>query len=127
MTGGLIQLVTYGSQDIFLTGNPEITFFKIVYLRHTNFAQETLEEFFDGTVDFDEEVSCTLSNHGDLAHKMAIKVDLPEVDLTKSNTHLIKSYLTEERLAELGELDEVTERWGVKVTNENYYCYFTDH
>ena len=49
MGGGLMQLVAYGAQDAFLTGNPEITFFKIVYRRHTNFAMESIQQVFDGT------------------------------------------------------------------------------
>ena len=36
MGGGLLQLVAYGAQDVYLTGNPQITFFKVVYRRHTN-------------------------------------------------------------------------------------------
>ena len=47
MGGGLMQLVAYGSQDIYLTGNPQITFFKIVYRRHTNFSMEHIEVFFE--------------------------------------------------------------------------------
>ena len=44
MSGGLMQLVAYGAQDIYLTGNPQITFFKVVYRRHTNFALEAIEQ-----------------------------------------------------------------------------------
>lgn len=44
MSGGLLQLVAYGSQDVYLTGNPQITFFKVVYRRHTNFAIEAIEQ-----------------------------------------------------------------------------------
>jgi hypothetical protein len=46
MGGGLMQLVAYGAQDIYLTGNPQITFFKVVYRRHTNFAMEAIEQTF---------------------------------------------------------------------------------
>lgn len=46
MAGGLMQLVAYGAQDIYLTGNPQITFFKVVYRRHTNFATESIEQTF---------------------------------------------------------------------------------
>ena len=49
MGGGLMQLVAYGAQDIYLTGNPQITFFKVVYRRHTNFAMETVEQTLSGT------------------------------------------------------------------------------
>ena len=50
MGGGLMQLVAYGAQDIYLTGNPQITFFKVVYRRHTNFSMEAIEQTFSGTV-----------------------------------------------------------------------------
>ena len=52
MPGGLLQLVAYGAQDVYLTGNPQITFFKIVYRRYTNFAIETVEHTFTGTIGF---------------------------------------------------------------------------
>ena len=48
MGGGLMQLVAYGAQDIYLTGNPQITFFKVVYRRHTNFSMETIAQTFNG-------------------------------------------------------------------------------
>ena len=48
MGGGLMQLVAYGAQDIYLTGNPQITFFKVVYRRHTNFAMEAIPQTFNG-------------------------------------------------------------------------------
>ena len=52
MGGGLMQLVAYGAQDIYLTGNPQITFFKVVYRRHTNFSMESIEQTFNGSADF---------------------------------------------------------------------------
>ena len=66
MGGGLMQLVAYGAQDIYLTGNPQITFFKVVYRRHTNFAVESIEQTFNGAVDFDRRVTATISRNGDL-------------------------------------------------------------
>ena len=48
MGGGLMQLVAYGAQDIYLTGNPQITFFKVVYRRHTNFSMESIQQTFSG-------------------------------------------------------------------------------
>ncbi|NBO71224.1 hypothetical protein EBV26_12210, partial [bacterium] len=50
--GGLMQLVAYGAQDVYLTGNPQITFFKVVYRRHTNFAMESIENPFNGSPGF---------------------------------------------------------------------------
>ena len=46
MAGALMQLVAYGAQDVFLTGTPEITFWKVSYRRHTNFAMESIEQTF---------------------------------------------------------------------------------
>jgi hypothetical protein len=48
MTGGLLQLAAYGAQDIYLTGNPQITFFTAVYRRHTNFAIQSISQYFNG-------------------------------------------------------------------------------
>ena len=48
MGGGLMQLVAYGAQDIYLTGNPQITFFKVVYRRHTNFSMECIQQTING-------------------------------------------------------------------------------
>ena len=48
MGGGLMQLVAMGAQDVYLTGNPQITFFKVVYRRHTNFSKECIKQEFNG-------------------------------------------------------------------------------
>ena len=66
MGGGLLQLVAYGAQDVYLTGNPQITFFKVVYRRHTNFALESIEQTFNGSVGFGNRVTATISRNGDL-------------------------------------------------------------
>ena len=76
MGGGLMQLVAYGAQDIYLTGNPQITFFKVVYRRHTNFAIESIEQTFTGSVDFGRKISCTIDRNGDLLHKMYLEIDM---------------------------------------------------
>ena len=67
MAGGLMQLVAYGAQDVYLTGNPQITFWKVSYKRHTNFAMESIEQTFNGQADFGRRVTCTISRNGDLA------------------------------------------------------------
>jgi hypothetical protein len=76
MGGGLMQLVAYGAQDIYLTGNPQITFFKVVYRRHTNFSMESIKQTFDGRADFGREVSATISRNGDLVHRMYLEHDV---------------------------------------------------
>ena len=71
-----MQLVAYGAQDIYLTGNPQITFFKVVYRRHTNFAMESIEQTFNGAVDFNRRVTATISRNGDLIKDMWLEVFL---------------------------------------------------
>ena len=80
MAGGLMQLVAYGAQDVFLTGTPEITFWKVSYRRHTNFAMESIEQTFSGQADFGRRVTCTLSRNGDLAYRTYLQVTLPQID-----------------------------------------------
>ena len=80
MGGALMQLVAYGAQDVFLTGTPEITFWKVSYRRHTNFAMESIEQTFSGQADFGRRVTCTISRNGDLAYKTYLQVTLPEIN-----------------------------------------------
>ena len=84
MTGGLLHLATFGSQDIFLTGNPQITFFKIVYRRHTNFAIESVQQFFIAQPNFGQEVLCIVDKLGDLMNKVYLEIELPKIDLAKN-------------------------------------------
>lgn len=74
-----MQLVAYGEQDIFLTQNPQITFFKIVYRRHTNFSVEQIPQNFTNTPNFKKRVSCTISKSGDLIGNIFLVVTLPEI------------------------------------------------
>ena len=74
-----MQLVAYGAQDIYLTGNPQITFFKVVYRRHTNFSMEAIEQTFNGSADFGRKVNCTISRNGDLIHRVYLQVKLPSL------------------------------------------------
>ena len=79
-----MQLVAYGAQDIYLTGNPQITFFKVVYRRHTNFSMESIEQTFSGTADFGKRVTATISRNGDLVHRMWLQATVPAVVGTTS-------------------------------------------
>jgi hypothetical protein len=85
MGGGLMQLVAYGAQDVYLTGNPQITFWKVTYRRHTNFAMESIEQTFNGQADFGRRVTCTISRNGDLAYRTYLQVTLPEIGQTQAN------------------------------------------
>ena len=82
MGGGLMQLVAYGAQDIYLTGNPQITFFKVVYRRHTNFSIESIDQTLNGTVSATgSNLSATIARNGDLISNMHFDVELPELTL----------------------------------------------
>ena len=85
MGGGLMQLVAYGAQDVYLTGNPQITFWKVTYRRHTNFAMESIEQTFNGQADFGRRVQCTISRNGDLAYRTYLQVTLPEINQSDHN------------------------------------------
>jgi hypothetical protein len=80
-----MQLVAYGAQDVYLTGNPQITFFKVVYRRHTNFAMESIENPFNGNPRFGNQVTCTIQRNGDLIHRMYLQATLPAVTLQSSD------------------------------------------
>ncbi len=73
MGGGLLQLVAYGAQDVYLTGNPQITFFKAAYRRHTNFAIEAIEQTFNGTPAFGSRVTCQITRNGDLINRVYLR------------------------------------------------------
>jgi hypothetical protein len=79
MSGGLMQIVAYGAQDVYLTGNPQITYFKVVYRRHTNFAVESIEQTFNGTADFGRKVTALISRSGDLIGRVYLQATLPAV------------------------------------------------
>lgn len=84
MGGGLMQLVSYGAQDIYISGNPQITFWKILYKRHTNFALESIEVTFNGQADFNKRVTAVINRNADLMYKTYVQVVLPQIDLTQS-------------------------------------------
>jgi len=77
MTGGIIQLAAKGFQDIFLVDNPQITLFKTVYRRHTNFSIEVIPQLFTHTPDFGRKITCIISRSGDLLSKMYLVIKLP--------------------------------------------------
>ena len=79
MGGGLMQLVSYGAQDVYISGNPQITFWKILYKRHTNFAVESIEVTFNGQADFNKRVTAVINRNADLMYKTYVQVVLPSV------------------------------------------------
>lgn len=79
MGGGILQLSAYGGQDIETVGNPQISFFKSVYKKHTNFAIETIEQQFEGSISNKEsKVFAKINKNGDLIHKTYLDIKFPE-------------------------------------------------
>ena len=77
-----MQLVAYGAQDVYLTGNPQITFFKVVYRRHTNFSIEPIQQTWNGAPDFGRTVTCNINRNGDLITNMYVAVVLNSIPAT---------------------------------------------
>jgi len=80
-----MQLVAYGAQDVYLSGNPQITFFKVVYRRHTNFSVEPIQQTWNGAGDFGRSVTCNINRNGDLITNMYVVVSLKNVDAVESD------------------------------------------
>ena len=87
MGGGLLQLVAYGAQDVYLTGNPQITFFKVVYRRHTNFALESIQQTFNGNASLGSRVSVLVTRNGDLINRMYFKGTFSNTGGTSTKTY----------------------------------------
>ena len=85
MGGGLLQLVAYGAQDVYLTGNPQITFFKAAYRRHTNFAIEAIEQTFNGNPAFGSRVTCQITRNGDLINRVYLRATFTNTGAEAAN------------------------------------------
>lgn len=85
MTGSILQLVAYGIEDIFLTNEPQITYFKVVYKRHTNFSREEIRQNFIQKPDFNTQVSANIVKNGDLMEKSYLVMTLPEIKSFKND------------------------------------------
>jgi hypothetical protein len=115
--GGLLQLVATGKQDLYLTGNPQISYFKMVYRRHTNFAVEAQAMYFDGTPNFGQRITCLIPRRGDLLGRVYLDVTLPQIKDTSGNilsyTNAVGHALIQEITFEVGEqeIDRQTGEW----------------
>ena len=85
MTGSVLQLVAYGIEDIFLTNEPQITYFKVVYKRHTNFSREEIRQNFSQKPDFNAQISAIISRNADLMEKSYLVITLPEIKKSTDN------------------------------------------
>jgi hypothetical protein len=116
--GGLLQLVAQGKQDVFLTGNPQVTWFKMVYRRYTNFSIESQIIQFDNQPDFGRRITCLLPRKGDLLGPLWLEIKLPAiVDALTGNplsyTNSTAHALIQEISFEIGsqEIDKQTGEW----------------
>jgi hypothetical protein len=78
MGGGLLQLVAYGAQDAYIIGNPHITFWKVLYKRHTNFAMEAMRVNFTGAPTYGQRIVAVVNRNADLIGKTYVEVVLPD-------------------------------------------------
>ena len=118
MGGGLMQLVAYGAQDIYLTGNPQITFFKVVYRRHTNFSMESIQQAFSGSLALGKKVSCNVSRNGDLLTKVYLELVLEDV-ITDVETTEPMTFQKIENYEPVGDIITVTNNGFTHVVNNN--------
>lgn len=85
MAGGLINIVSYASNDLYLTGAPQITFYKMVYRRYTNFAMESIYLDFDDDIKFGYESELVPPRIGDLIHKAYLHLSIPNISVTNQD------------------------------------------
>ena len=102
MAGGLMQLVAYGAQDVYLTGQPKVTFFQAVYKRHTNFAMENIQQTVNGSAASSGRVSVTIARNGDLVGNMYVALTPiagAYTNLTSNNTLTDACWIAERAIA----------------------------
>ena len=99
MAGGLMQLVAYGAQDVYLTGNPKVTFFQAVYKRHTNFAMELIQQTTNGSPASSGRVSVTIARNGDLVGNMHVALTPTATALTSNNSGFDTNWVAERAIA----------------------------
>jgi hypothetical protein len=119
MTGGLLQIVTSGKQDIYLTINPQITFFKKVYRRHTNLALELKEYNSEQTPEYDNKVTFLL-NVGDAIHRCYFEIELP--NLSFSDKYITNPKYNSTKSSKISNYQTQANIWSDYYTNLKGYC-----
>ena len=102
MAGGLMQLVAYGAQDVYLTGQPKVTFFQAVYKRHTNFAMEAIMQTVNGSPSAGGRVSVTIARNGDLVGDMYVRLvptQQSSANLTSTNSNYDMCWVAERAIS----------------------------
>jgi hypothetical protein len=112
MAGGLMQLVAYGAQDVYLTGNPKVTFFQAVYKRHTNFAMENIEQTVNGTAADSGRVSVTVARNGDLIADMYVELTAKQAFAKDEDAWVAESAISTVELSIGGQrIDKHYQKW----------------
>ena len=101
MAGGLMQLVAYGAQDVYLTGSPKVTFFQAVYKRHTNFAMENIEQVVNGTAANGARLSVTVARNGDLIGEMYLELEANVAAVISDNATASGEWAAERAVADI--------------------------
>jgi len=96
-----MQLVAYGAQDVYLTGQPKVTFFQAVYKRHTNFAMENIQQTVNGTTTNSGRVSVTIARNGDLVGNMYVSLLPITANTTSNNTGFDTCWIAERAIADI--------------------------
>ena len=112
MAGGLINIVSYASNDLYLTGAPQITFYKMVYRRYTNFAMESIYLDFDDDINFDSESELVVPRIGDLIHKAYLHISIPNIsvnyqDVGIDTSDIVFTYLEKSTVSEYEKIKNV--------------------
>jgi hypothetical protein len=115
---GLLLLVSVGKENIYLSTQPDITFFKVAYKRYTNFSTEPIAQYFTQTIDFSKKAACPISRNADLVGQMFLVVTLPAINFT-ANTNLIT-------LDQVSKSENVTVFW-VGTLQQSYYTAIWGH
>ena len=102
MGGGLLQLLAVGVQDIYIIGNPQITFFKTIFKKHTHFAIEATQQSIDGRPDFGQQIEVTIDRKGDLIKDIILEILLPALPTGYFWTNGIGNVLVQQVDLEIG-------------------------
>jgi len=100
---GLLELVAHGVQDAYLIGNPQISFFRKVHKRHTNFVMQSMSGTFEGTQDFGQRLVCKVPRNGDLLHSVLIEIDLPQLTTSSAGASDDDTHGTPKYVENIGE------------------------
>ena len=107
-----MQLVAYGAQDVYLTGNPKVTFFQAVYKRHTNFAMENIEQTVNGTATAGGRVSVTVARNGDLIADMYVELTCLTAPTITEDAWIAESAISTVELSIGGQrIDKHYQKW----------------